>query len=247
MYPASMSADIVIPANVTTSKRAQADLLNELGAVELQDFRSAMKAWSVDDLTAAGAGLIQFYSKLDETKTDVLKALAKVVVALRAHYRTPEGDVDWGGRSWDYRQTASAMYDAAGIPPDSESNIQASLRYHVGNLLREVAPPKQLAAVGLLAKSPKARMNDVRTATTALLATIEEPPGGRRATPAEVASRNVTALFVLVDTLEASAALWDGLSLRLAEEYAERLDEIDAKLSTVRGQLRSAMMAKTDT
>jgi hypothetical protein len=211
-----MSTTLTVPENVARSVRAQRQMIDELDRVDLEEFRSAMQTWSVTDLSNAGTGLISFYTRLDETKTDVLKALAKVVVALRSHFRTTEGDVDWSGRSWDYRQTVSAMYEASGIPPDSESNIQASLRYHVGNPLREVVPAEQLESAGLLTKSPKERMTDVRAVTAAVLAV----------------SRQVSALYTVADRLEHSPEAWAALSVRLLEQYEDRLEEVIAKLRT---------------
>jgi hypothetical protein len=244
--PSTMPA---VPDNVARSPRAQRHLIDELDTLQPKDFKKLVKAWSVDDLTSAGTGLIHFYTKLDETKTDVLRALAKVVVALRAHYRTPDGDVDWRGSSWDYRQTVGAMYVAAGIPPDSESNIQASLRYHVGNLLREVAPADQLAAVGLLTNSPKERMNNVRHATAALLHELPVAEGGtgqqrRKPSAAEVVNRTVMGLYSLLSSLEHNPAIWDGLQLRAAEEYDETLEELNDKLTTVRDHLATSITAK---
>jgi hypothetical protein len=226
-----MSTTLTVPENVARSVRAQRQMIDELDRVDLEEFRSAMQTWSVTDLSNAGTGLISFYTRLDETKTDVLKALAKVVVALRSHFRTTEGDVDWSGRSWDYRQTVSAMYEASGIPPDSESNIQASLRYHVGNLLREVVPAEQLESAGLLTKSPKERMTDVRAVTAAVLAATDVEVG-KPPKPAEAVSRQVSALYTVADRLEHSPEAWAALSVRLLEQYEDRLEEVIAKLRT---------------
>lgn len=251
-----------IPDNVTTSKRAQQELVITLAEVmpdahspgNVTGFKRAMKQWSVDDLTSAGTGLIHYLDKLEADATDVRRALAGVIVALRRHYRTNDGDVDWAGRSWEYRQAVTSMYQSAGIRPDSESKVQASLRYHVGNLLREVAPPQQLAAVGLLTNSPKERMNDVRQATNAILHNMPsfadagpEQGRSRRQNAAETVNRTVMGIYSLLSSLEHNPAIWEGLNLKAAEQYDETLEELSEKLATIREQLASTIAAKWET
>lgn len=177
-----MPSTIELPHSLR-SKTAQRQMLATLAEAEPGDLTRLMSRWSVDDLSSVGSGLIDFYARLEETKTDVLKAIAKVVVVLRSKFRTPDGDVDWGGRSWEYRTTVTEMYERAGIPPDSEQNVQASLRYHVGNLLRDVVDPHELEAVGLRTDSPKERTNAQRLEARALPGgagcTDGKPPPGR--------------------------------------------------------------------
>jgi hypothetical protein len=193
------------PLAGSPSRRAQRALIDRLEAVEAADVTQALQSWSVQDLTLAGSGLVQFYARLEETKADVLKALAKVVVALRANFRTSDGDVDWSGRSWDYRQAVGEMYASAGVPPDSQSNIQASLRYHVGNLLREAVPAQDLEAAGLRTDSPKERMNAARHAVQALAETLEA--GDRtRATSGEAVLKQLRALQVIGSSLASQVA-----------------------------------------
>lgn len=48
-------------------------------------------------LVAAGAGLIRSWHRIEESKTQVLKDLAVVVVKLRSHFRDNDGNIDWRG------------------------------------------------------------------------------------------------------------------------------------------------------
>lgn len=197
----------VDPLDVAKSRRVQRELIDQLEAIDPATAAQALRSWSVEDLAMAGSGLVHFYTRLEETKADVLKALAKVVVALRANFRTEDG-VDWGGRSWEYRQTVGAMYAAAGVPPDSQSNIQASLRYHVGNLLREAVPARELEAAGLRTDSPKARMNEARQYAQVVTAAIEGPPrdvGQSAQERAQAVRRQVQAVQTLVGHIAAQA------------------------------------------
>ena len=233
------------PLAVRTHK-AQRQVLEDLEGLNAKDVRKLGKAWSEDDLSATGSGLIALYAKIDESRTDVLRALAKVVVALRTRYRTPQGDTDWRGQSWEYRQAISEMYGNAGVPPDSESNIQAALRYHVGNLVREVAPPVQLEAVGLLPTSPKDRMDTARRTLRALAdAETLHGEGRARRSQAESLSQAVTATYSLVDSLEHSTG-WPALSLRVLEQYEDRLDEMTEKLEAAKRLVVEAISTKLE-
>jgi hypothetical protein len=108
-----------------------------------------------DRLVEMGSALVAEAVELDDQKTQVLIRLAKVIVQLRSRFKTTKGDVDWAGRSQEYRDTAARIYSEAGVPPDSASNIQAAVRYHVGNVLRDVAPAEAIEAAGLQPASPR--------------------------------------------------------------------------------------------
>lgn len=221
---------------ITNHRDAQRQLIDQLGEVDPKHLLTTLKGWSADDLQHAGTGLIQFHQGLDILKLDLLKALAKVVVVLRQRYRTPEGDIDWAGRSWDYRQTVGQMYEKAGIPPDSQSNIQASLRYHVGNLLREVAPAPQLEAVGLKTSSPKERMTEAKSTEDGLrrlLRDVRRATEGDSTTESEIVSIDgwMTTLYFTSRRLE--RADFGVFTDRVRGQHKELLAEIQAILETV--------------
>jgi hypothetical protein len=77
-------------------------------------------------------------------------------VALRQEFSF-DGFPDWAGKSEEYRQTIYRAYREAGVPSDSTGALQANLRYHVGNALREAAPADELRALGLDLEGPRAR------------------------------------------------------------------------------------------
>lgn len=92
---------------------------------------------------------------------EVFRAAAMAVVDLRSKYEH-EGLPDWSGRSAEYRAAIEERYRLAEVPPDSENNVQAKLRYHIGNVLREVAPPGHLEQLGMAPKGPRGRAVDHR-------------------------------------------------------------------------------------
>lgn len=118
---------------------------------------------SLPELRQRGTELVQWYHSLEEGKTGTLQELAVVVVDIRSQFWDEElGQPDWRGKSWEYRQFIGEMYEQAGIPPDSVSTIQGSLRYHVGNELRKRVARDELDVAGLKAASPKERLYDAR-------------------------------------------------------------------------------------
>lgn len=215
-------------------------MLLTLTEAEASDIQRLMGRWSADELADVGTGLIDFYARLEETKTDVLKAIAKVVVILRSKFRTPDGEVDWAGRSWDYRQTVTSMYERSGVPPDSEQNIQASLRYHVGNLLREVVPAKELEAVGLRTDSPKERMNAQRVEARALVAEPSIATGSRHLDAFDRQLQGVVALSNLLASMPVDALA--ELNLKSLDHFARMLREAISHLVEVDSRVSRAVV-----
>lgn len=91
------------------------------------------------------------------------KAAAEAIVALRRLHEF-EGRPDWAGRSPEYRLAIEVIYRDAGIQSDSKGSVQANLRYHVGNVLRAVAPVEDLAALGMTVDGPGERSRKQRLA-----------------------------------------------------------------------------------
>jgi len=125
-------------------------------------------AKAIESLTEQAARLLGDYVQSGRTRADFLKACAAVIVDLRSHFKLEDGRTDWGGRSPAYRRAVHEIYLAAHVPTDRFDTVQAALRYHVGNLLRDRVPEDELAAVGLSGVSPKARLARNREVVSAL-------------------------------------------------------------------------------
>ena len=108
------------------------------------------------------------YIQTGRQRTDLLKRAAGTIVELRQQFTLEDGRTDWSGRSPRYRAAIAQVYFRAHVPDDKLDTVQAALRYHVGNVLRERAEADELAAVGLSATSPKARIDRIRAVTVAL-------------------------------------------------------------------------------
>lgn len=90
-----------------------------------------------------------------------LRAAAHAIMDLRQCFEH-EGIPDWAGRTPEYRMKAEEVYRKAGVPSDSEDKLQSALRYHIGNVLREQAPPEHLDQLGLAKKGPRGRTQELR-------------------------------------------------------------------------------------
>lgn len=104
------------------------------GAHDLEVARTHTDAAALVD---KGARIVRDYSALHNRETVVLKQLADVIVRLRACYLNADGRPDLRGTSQEYRDAVQALYRKADVPPDAKSNMQAAVRYHIAQRLRE--------------------------------------------------------------------------------------------------------------
>lgn len=141
--------------------------------------------------TAAAEKVVAALSAaVDDPGTQSNKAAAEAIVALRRLFRHQDLP-DWAGRSGEYRDCIERLYRQAGVPSDSGSNMQANLRYHVGNVLREVAPPEELTALGMAVNGPLSRLRANRLDGSSTRGRIARPGAGD---PAALASLALDAL-----------------------------------------------------
>lgn len=124
-----------------------------------------MTAKTPADLVNEGVEILTEY--LADHRTDDLRRLAPIIVDLRGAFRLGDGRADWSGRSPEYRQAMADLYTRARVPEDQLDTVQAALRYHVGNLIRERASAEELEAVGMTPTSPKERLANQRGALAA--------------------------------------------------------------------------------
>src|SRR5690606_11264334 len=98
------------------------------------------------------------------------------------------------------------LYRQAGVPSDSESNMQANLRYHVGNVLRKVAPPEDLQALGMAVEGPLGRIRNTRASAPAR-PRLARPGVGDPAAMASLALETVRTLRSMEPGTETEPAL----------------------------------------
>lgn len=154
-----------------------------------------------------------------EPSTEHARHAAETLVALRKQFKH-EGLPDWAGRSAGYRDLVERLYRQAGVPSDSESGIQANLRYHVGNVLRKVASPEELAAIGMSVDGPLARVKSTRAAAP------RRPKAARPSAFLSVTDPHTLAALALaaVQAISAMNVPLDGASGDLRSLLAETQD-----------------------
>lgn len=90
--------------------------------------------------------------------TMLRRATAAAMLEARAHFITKDGSPDWSGRTYAYRELTREVFSEAGISREDAPTIQASIRYHSGNLIRQHVPEDELATAGFaLQESPRQR------------------------------------------------------------------------------------------
>lgn len=159
---------------------------------------------------------------LADHRTDRLRDLAEIVVELRGAHHLDDGRPDWGGRSAAYRQTMADVYARARVPEERLDTVQAALRYHVGNLLRERASADELEAVGLSPVAPKTRLANERAALAAQRALSAPPQDVARLTAYALALLRFVDPSKIPD-LPPERAVASRLALEAAQERAQEL------------------------
>jgi hypothetical protein len=173
---------------------------------------------------AAQAVLEALQALHTDQSTTAFRAAGQAVVALRQLY-TVDGRTDWTGRSVEYRDAIEGLYRQADLPPDSESPVQSKVRYHVGNVLREVAPAEELEALGLATAGPKGRAQANRAAGGRRRRAPAEVTRTRIDSPLTVAALGLDALKMLqvMDIQDEDKDIVDDLVRKMLDEAVEYL------------------------
>lgn len=105
----------------------------------------------------------------EDERTVHLRDVAEAYIDAREHFYTKDGDPDWAGRSYAYRQWIRETVTLARLPQDGKQSIQAAVRYHLGNILRDRLDADTLESIGLRKESPRERSVEKRAGVSALL------------------------------------------------------------------------------
>lgn len=105
-------------------------------------------------LTSDAVTMLRQYSGGSATTSDIARPLAEIMVAARQQFRTNDGEIDWDGRSAEYRDWLHDVFLQAGIQDATARNrIQSAARYHVTEYRT-----KALLSKGV--SSPNGTLND---------------------------------------------------------------------------------------
>lgn len=129
---------------------------------------------TVDQLVEQGQQLLAAIAEVEAGPAEGYKALANLIVQLRARFNSPSNPKlpDWKGSSAEYREAAARMYAEVEIPPDSQDAMQSRIRYHISNQLREIAPPRQLKALGMSDRGQMVKARESRASKKGLPAGV---------------------------------------------------------------------------
>lgn len=132
----------------------------------------------ITDLIETGATTLREAHEHNVALTAAYKTLAGVIVDLRKQFRNSKDTApDWAGQTQAYRDTVALMYSQSGVPQDAVSGMQAAIRYHIGNVLRDRLSADELTAAGLSVEGPldRSRTNNRRNQEAASSGGIDDP------------------------------------------------------------------------
>lgn len=105
----------------------------------------------------------------DAERTDLLRDVARLFISAREHFFTREGEPDWLGRTYAYRTWVRTVMTEAHVPGDEVTTLQAAIRYHSGNVLRDRLDESAIADLGLRKESPRERSVEKRERSSGTL------------------------------------------------------------------------------
>lgn len=108
-----------------------------------------------EDLIRAAIKLLAHYAR--RPSTSLLREAAPIIVELRSRCALRDGRTDWSGRSREYHDYITDIYEGTGMSARDLSKLQSTLMYHVGNALRDRAKTEDLRAVGMAPTTPRDR------------------------------------------------------------------------------------------
>jgi hypothetical protein len=130
----------------------------------------AQKTASLQSIQRVAIDCLRAYMRGGDEKTTHLREAATAFVDAREHFFTPEGQPDWLGRTGAYRRWVRETFTLASVPNEDRATVQAAIRYHTGNILRDGrVDADTLEDLGLRAESPRERSTEKRIAQTATL------------------------------------------------------------------------------
>lgn len=162
-------------------------------------------------------------------RSSAFHAVAAILVEARQYFTDSDGFPDWRGRSYPYRQWVGGVYGDAGVPPEDRARVSASLRYHIGNALREALDPETLESLGLSADSPLARAKVQRGERADLLRSVTGSTTGLESVDALRAIASARGLLLRVSP----AAIAD-LTPDEAGEAGSLLDDVSRQARALR-------------
>lgn len=179
--------------------------------------------------------LLDYRRASRDARTPIVRLIALAMVEAREHFLNAEGEPDWRGVTYQYRQWVSEVYSAANFDPKTRASVQSAVRYHLGSVLRERLDEDTLRDLGFQQESPKERSQERRLSRNATLNALNHGTLDKGDVLA------VTVAYNMLNTVDGNA-LADLPSSQL-EVLREALKDIEARAQLV---VRSIDHAKDD-
>lgn len=176
-----------------------------------------------------------------ERRTTLAREVARSAVDLREFYLV-DGRADIAGRSHAYLSTMRDLWSKAGYTDaDERDRVQAQVRYHVGNIIRDRVTADDLEAAGLQAPSPRGQSNTRYRARSALAEAAVSAPIGD--TDADLV-RAVGAAHAILQRLETDRV--SALTGRERRLVVATLSRIGDRAAALRGAADAGESADRD-
>ncbi|GAB1641782.1 hypothetical protein KRMM14A1259_22050 [Krasilnikovia sp. MM14-A1259] len=173
----------------------------------------------------------------EDQRTSLKRIIGELTVDLREYFITDDGNPDWAGRTWKYRDFMRDCYSEAGFKQDEARKVQTSVRYHVSRYIRERLSPDELASLDLK-ESPQAdRSREAYQRRSQLLSAARALNLGDSN---NVLRGLVAALVTLRETPPEAIEALDGTS---REQVAPLLDELAERAAALAAIARGAATA----
>jgi hypothetical protein len=185
---------------------------------------------SLNDIQLAAIDSLRNYRTAPEgEKTTNLRAVANSFVDAREHFFTPQGEPDWLGRTHAYRSWVRETMSQASVQASELATVQAAIRYHVGNIVRERMDPDTLQGLGLRASSPKQRSVEKRGRHSEVLTIFGS--GGQAITSGE----EILLAVGMMDAALARVSLDSvaGLDAKTRKAVREAVEALEERLHTL--------------
>ncbi|MFJ6237950.1 hypothetical protein ACIQH0_28170 [Streptomyces griseus] len=207
--------------------------LDDLPTLQLDDIKQEAEA----TLVARGQAYAKEYAVVQGKATTLLRNLAVTQVALRVKYN------DMRGQSGPYRAVVADMYAGLGLPEERVTQMQATVRYHIGNIIRRHMTTRELEAAGLRPETPIERQRDERAARALVLEAHKATKAVEESTPPPRSRKKAADEESNGSTGHAVKATSD--HLRLAEVALNILGKFDR--SVIKTHMTDGQRAKLDT
>lgn len=118
---------------------------------------SKVRDMDTDKLISTTAHYLKLIVSDVEETTDNYRMAADCFIEMRSLVTTVDGRIDWGGRTYTYRQLAGGAYDEAGIHGAERARIAANVRHHISYMLHARLTAEELEDAGIGPLSSRAR------------------------------------------------------------------------------------------